>query len=300
MNDNSLAVSRRKFMASGVAIATTLQLQQAARALGFNTDANMCILNAEQEVGPYYVANELLRSDIVEGKTGVPLSMRILVLDSRSCKPLANAAVDLWHCDAVGLYSGFTAQNPIGPGGPGGGPGGPPPVFDPDHPGNRPGPPPDGMRPPPENHPTDKLTFLRGIQLTDAEGAVAFQTVFPGFYMGRTNHIHFKVRIGGQASGKSYESGHTSHNGQIFFPEQIATSLMQHEPYSRHKIHRTTQAEDHVFNEQHGVHSMASLKARKPGAFAAGMHADIIASVDPSATPAPVQMFGGPPPDLRG
>ena len=301
INMKAVDISRRRFLASGVAIASTLQLQRAAWALGLGADAQVCVLNAEQEVGPYYVADELLRSDVVEGKPGVPLSLRLMVLDSRSCKPLANAAIDLWHCDAVGLYSAFTKQNPMGPGGPGGpGFGGPPPGFDPDH-SNEHGGPPEGMGPPPENHPTDKLTFLRGIQLTDADGVVNFQTVFPGFYMGRTNHIHFKVRVGGESSGKTYAAGHASHIGQIFFPEEIAVSLMEHEPYSRHKIHRTTQSEDGVFNGQHGSRSIASLQAIKPGQFAAGMRADIVASVDPTATPAPAQRMGGPggPPPMR-
>ncbi len=96
--------------------------------------------------------------------------------------------------------------------GPFGGPGGPPPGFDPQHPGNRPGPP-EAMGPPPENHPTDQLTFLRGIQLADRSGVVSFETIFPGVYMGRTNHIHFKVRVGGEASRHTYAAGHTSHLG---------------------------------------------------------------------------------------
>ena len=60
----------------------------------------------------------------------MPLSLRIVLLDSRTCKPVPDAAVDLWHCDAVGLYSGFTKQNPMGPPpGPDGGPPGPPGVH---------------------------------------------------------------------------------------------------------------------------------------------------------------------------
>ncbi len=299
MNKEHFVLSRRRFLISGVAAATTIQLQHAARALGLAAESGACKLAAEQEVGPYYVAEELLRSDISEGKPGVPLSLRVVLLDAHTCKPLPNAAVDLWHCDAVGLYSGFTQQNPMGPGGPGGfggpPPGGPrpegPPLgFDPEHPGR--------MGRPPENHPTDRLTFLRGIQLTGPNGAVSFRTVFPGFYMGRTNHIHFKVRVAGHATGKSYEAGHTSHNGQIFFPEEIATELMWHEPYSAHKIHRTTQDEDHVFGDQHGELSIASLQSVRPGEFAAGLHAELVAAFDPLATPAAVGVgpMGGPPP----
>lgn len=66
------------------------------------------MLLPEQEVGPYYVAEEALRSNIREGETGVPLSLRLLLLDARTCKPLEHAAVDLWHCDGSGIYSGYT------------------------------------------------------------------------------------------------------------------------------------------------------------------------------------------------
>jgi len=290
-------LNRRAFVTHSLALATTLQLQRAALASDFSPNADVCKLTPEQEVGPYYVADELLRSSIAEGKPGVPLSLRIAVLDARTCKPLPNAAIDIWHCDALGLYSGFTQQNPMGPGGPGG-PGdhnGPPPDFDPAHPENHPGPP-EGFGPPPENHPTDKLTFLRGIQLTAPDGSVNFRTIFPGFYMGRTNHIHFKVRLGGETAHHTYAAGHTSHIGQIFFPEDLTIELMQHGVYTDHKIHRTTQHEDQVFTGQHGDTSLASLRWTRPTDHAAGLHAEIIASVDPTATPAPAQRKDGPPP----
>jgi protocatechuate 3,4-dioxygenase beta subunit len=287
--------SRRRFLAGGLAIATYAKLQAAAQAFGFAPETEVCRLMPEQEVGPYYVPGELLRADITEGKPGVPLTLRLVVLDVRTCQPLPLAAVDIWHCDAIGLYSGFTKQNPMGPGGP-------PPGFDPEHPENRPGPP-EGMAermgPPPENHPTDVLTFLRGIQITAASGVVLFHTVFPGYYMGRTNHIHFKVRAGGKESERTYRAGHTSHTGQVFFPEDLAVRLMAREPYSRHRIHRTTQAEDQVYGDQHGelsVARIAPVHADDPGA---GFHAELIAAVDPSATPAAAgRRRGGPPPRM--
>jgi protocatechuate 3,4-dioxygenase beta subunit len=291
---NPTAFSRRTFLTNTLALATTLELQRAAFALGLLQTSDVCKLTPEQEVGPYYVAEELFRSNIVEDRQGVPLELRIAVLDARTCKPLTNAAVDIWHCDALGLYSGYTAQNPMGPGGsPGGPPNGPPPDFDPTHPHNRPGPR-EGFGPPPENHPTDKLTFLRGIQITARDGSVNFRTVFPGFYMGRTNHIHFKVRIDGHQADKTYAAGHTSHVGQVFFPEEIATQLMQHEPYTHHKIHRTTQTEDHVFSDQNGQLQIANLKPLHIGDFSKGLRAELIAAVDTTATP-PAQRMDGPP-----
>ena len=291
-----ISISRRTFLVQSVAAATTLQLQQAARAFGLTPNAEVCRLMPEQEVGPYYVADELLRSAIAEDKPGIPLTLRLVVLDVHSCQPIPHAALDIWHCDALGLYSGYTSMNPRGPaGGPGGPPpnGGPPPGFDPEHPGNRPGPR-EGFGPPPSNKPTDKLIFCRGIQITDEQGSARFTTIFPGFYMGRTNHIHFKVRLGGEQAGRTYKLGHTSHTGQVFFPEDLATSLMAQTPYAKHQIHRTTQAEDGVFRGQEGGRSIAQITGTEPGNPAAGIHADLIAAVDPTATPAPAQRMGGP------
>jgi protocatechuate 3,4-dioxygenase beta subunit len=303
MSHQYLHFTRRRFIRSSVDVAATLQLERAARSLALEQRTDACRLSAQQEIGPYYIAEELLRSDIAENKPGVPLSVRIVLLDSRTCKPLPGAAVDLWHCDALGVYSGFTKQKLMGPGGPGRGPGGdpweappPPPApgFDPDHlqdgPGGENGPGEDEggrhapMGPPPNQAPSDKLTFLRGIQLTGADGSAAFRTVFPGFYMGRTNHIHFKVRVDGHASGKSYEAGHTSYVGQMFFPEEFTAELMQHDPYRRHTIHRTTLAEDRVFGEQHGELSIAHFRPLDPQQTAAGFHAELVTTVDPSAT----------------
>ncbi|SNT24530.1 hypothetical protein SAMN05421770_10653 [Granulicella rosea] len=286
-------LSRRRFLASGLVTASALQIGRRALA------AETCVLTPEQEIGPFYVADELIRSKIAEGKPGIPLRLRLVVLDSNTCKPLPDAAIDLWHCDAMGLYSGFTAsKGGFGPGGPGGRPPGPPPGgFDPSHDG---GPPPGGFSGPPPNggmnKPTDKLTFLRGIQMTAADGSVSFETIFPGFYEGRTNHVHFKVRLAGHRDGNTYKEGHTSHNGQMFFPEDMNLKLMAEGPYAKHAIHRTTMAEDHVFGDQHGPAVIATLLPVDPKHPAAGLVAELHVAVDTKATPAPVGMGGGPGP----
>jgi protocatechuate 3,4-dioxygenase beta subunit len=294
--------SRRGFIVKSAASAALWELRQTAWALGLPEASSVCSLGAEQEVGPYYVANELLRNDIREGKPGLPLTLRLAVMDVRTCKPLPQAAIDVWHCDALGVYGGFTKMDPtvMGPGGPpprfgeengtGGHPG-PPPEFDAQHPDG-----PGGI--PPAMEPTDQMTFLRGIQFTNAQGITAFETVFPGFYMGRTNHIHFKVRQGGRLvtrqdasqGERTYMEGHTAHTGQVFFPEEFTAELMRHEPYSNHRIHRTTQAEDGVFQSQHGTTSMAKLSAVDAGRPEAGYIADLIVAVDPASTPRPVEM----------
>jgi len=284
--------TRRRFVKTASTAATALELHRAAVALGFSMHAEVCKLTAEQELGPYYLDDEMLRSNIREDKAGVPLSLKIIVMNAQTCQPLKGAAIDLWHCDAGGVYSGFTKQNRRGPGGPppGGPPPGPPPGFEGRDRGFDNGPPPSARS-------TDKLTFLRGIQMTAADGSVHFETVFPGVYTGRTNHIHFKVRLGGSSDSKSYGAGHTSHTGQVFFPEEIAVKLMQSGPYAQNPIRRTKQSEDMVFGGQHGELSIATLRPMKPGHE--GLEAELIACVDPTAVSTLIGPGGrrrGPPP----
>lgn len=261
-----LLPNRRRLLAFGAALPFARRAQAAP-----------CTLAAEQEVGPFYIADEAMRGDIVEDRAGLPLALRLQVLDSRTCKPLAAAAVDLWHCDATGLYSGFTRMPAMVPP-----PEGPPPG----RPGNailRRGLPPG---PPPQMRPTDKLTFLRGIQLTDGSGVATFQTIVPGCYVARTNHIHFKVRLSGSVSGPSYRAGHTSHVGQVFFPEDAVLQVMEQAPYSQSKTRRTAQTEDGIFTSQYGTSSMADL--RSEGKRTVSAH--LVVAVDPDATPQPVRM----------
>src|SRR3954451_21397929 len=71
--------------------------------------AVQCVLTPELTEGPYYIANEKLRRDIREGHPGTPLSLRLTVLNAATCKPIKGAAVDIWHADAAGNYSGFGA-----------------------------------------------------------------------------------------------------------------------------------------------------------------------------------------------
>jgi protocatechuate 3,4-dioxygenase beta subunit len=76
--------------------------------------AGACTLTAEQEEGPYYVAVDDVREDIVLGQPGVPFHIEITVINSLTCKPLKNAAVDLWHCNASGIYSDESSESTLG------------------------------------------------------------------------------------------------------------------------------------------------------------------------------------------
>ncbi|NYF78834.1 dioxygenase [Granulicella arctica] len=273
--------SRRSFLSTAVAATASLPLSRYALATTA-MPASACTLISEQEVGPFYIPNELLRSEIAEDRPGIPLSLHIILQDVRTCRPIPNTAIDLWHCDASGIYSGYTKTS-LGP--PPGDPEGSP--NDPSH-SHPPGPPPEFGKHgggPPATHPTDKLTFCRGIQLTGPDGAVSFQTIVPGFYQGRTNHIHFKVRLGGHTATHTYAAGHTSHIGQIFFPEELLLPLMAQQPYVSHHIHRVTPSEDGIFTGQHGNSSIAHFA---PAASPAHYLAEITIAVDPTATPKPV------------
>lgn len=225
-----------------------------------------CILTPEQEEGPYYVDYDKVRSNITEGKPGVPLRVRIALVDANRCTPLTNAALDIWHCDAEGVYSSFTANGNHMPGGP----------------------PPDHFGPPParRNHRgQDATRFLRGVQSVDAAGMAEFVTIYPGWYEGRTIHIHLKVHTG--------RDQHVSHTGQLFFPEEVTKRIAKLQPYARHTdVHLTTLDEDHVFEEEHGAAEMVSLVRVDAKSEEAGFVAKVTLAINPEAIPEPVGMRG--------
>lgn len=121
-----------------------------------------CVVRPELTEGPYFVDERLNRSDIRSDPStgalsaGAPLALAFAAsrVSGSSCEPFANALVDVWHCDAAGIYS--DVNDPSGS--------------------------------------TVGKKFLRGYQTTDASGAASFSTIYPGWYSGRAVHIHFKIR----------------------------------------------------------------------------------------------------------
>jgi protocatechuate 3,4-dioxygenase beta subunit len=152
--------TRRGFLTAATASAAGL-LQarhgQAAEATATATSEDACILTPQAESGPYYIDPKLVRTDIRDGKAGVPLTLRLRVIEAGPCSALSGARVDIWHCDARGIYSAFPGQG--------------------------------------DRHAIDtsSATFLRGTQTTDKAGWAEFTTIYPGWYPGRATHIHFKV-----------------------------------------------------------------------------------------------------------
>ena len=176
--------------------------------------AGSCPVVPELTEGPYYIDVEKVRSDIREDRQGTPLTLAIRVRDFPGCTPRANAVVDVWHCDASGEYSGFEAQSiGGGGGGPGGGPGG----------GG--------------NAPSDTKRYLRGSQITGADGIARFVTIYPGWYRGRTVHVHVKVHIGNSQVVTT----------QLFFDEAVTKAVYATGPYAAHTGQDTTNATDGIF-----------------------------------------------------
>jgi protocatechuate 3,4-dioxygenase beta subunit len=118
---------------------------------------NSCILTPEVTQGPYWVEGELLREDITEDQEGISLTLDIQIIDVNTCEPVPQAFLEMWHCNATGVYSGVVAQgNGVG-----------------------------------ENDESNlQNTALRGIQQSDENGVVVFQTIFPGHYTGRAVSAH--------------------------------------------------------------------------------------------------------------
>lgn len=274
-------LSRREFIKLTIALGTTVATLETSPAAF--ASAPPCRLTPEQEVGPYWIDADLVRKDVREGRPGVPLTLDIVLTDARTCAPLVGAAVDIWQCDATGAYSGYTKMALP-----------PPPGFDPKAPGR----PPAGWHAggPPTPRPTDHQTFLRGIQHTDHAGIVTFETIVPGNYPGRTNHIHFKVRTASALQPQRAQASHVSHVGQVFFPEPLMVTLMQLDPYREHAIGRTTQGEDAVFVDQSGATMIASASPFAVEGRVNRLRARVNAVVDPDAQPQPVEPFPGPGP----
>jgi protocatechuate 3,4-dioxygenase beta subunit len=157
-----------------------------------------CTLYPQETEGPYFLDVDMLRRDITEGRRGTPLGLALQVVNAASCTPLAGVVVEVWHCDAAGVYSGYTGQ----------------------------------LR----GVDTRGQTFLRGSQVTDAEGRVRFDTIYPGWYPGRTTHVHFKVHVGSTREATS----------QIYFPEEVTAAVYATSEYVAHGQKDTSNANDGV------------------------------------------------------
>ena len=129
----------------------------------FTDPIDVCAFIASTTAGPCTTEDELLREDVSEGWTGLPVRLALRFVDT-SCNPLSGVVVKIWHTNLEGSYSGETPNN--------------------------------GMCLKDQSYASSD--FFRGSQTTDADGRVFFNTCFPGWYRGRAVHIHFQVKDGSQ------------------------------------------------------------------------------------------------------
>ncbi|WTZ42400.1 intradiol ring-cleavage dioxygenase [Streptomyces sp. NBC_01390] len=235
------------------------------------------LLTTETTEGPYYIDADKLRQDVTEDEEGIPLTLRLKVIDAETCRPVRNAAVDIWHCSALGIYSGYEDMGNGGAGGgtppsgaPTGVPTGPPPTGGPGGPGGH-------------QEPTDDERYLRGTWRTDRHGQVTFRTVFPGWYQGRCVHIHVKVHVDGTWTDAGYEGGHTCHTGQLFFDEESVLLSAEVAPYSTNTVTRTTLDEDMIYPDNGTEGGLLRLRYKKRD-IAHGVVAGLTMGVAPDET----------------
>jgi protocatechuate 3,4-dioxygenase beta subunit len=186
-----------------------------------------CVVTPAQTEGPYFVDEKLNRIDIRPdpgtGKVseGAPLDleMRVYRVSNGSCTPMAGAMVDIWQCDAMGVYSGVRDMNGF---------------FN-----------------------TSGQKFLRGYQITDSSGVAKFTTVYPGWYQGRSVHIHFKVRS--KTDGRNLEF-----TSQLYFDDAFSDTVFTRAPYSAKTGTRTPNERDGIYR-QGGRQLMLAVAERDAG-----------------------------------
>ncbi|MER5654772.1 intradiol ring-cleavage dioxygenase [Streptomyces sp. NPDC002131] len=285
-------MSRRTFVVAGGAAVAAVGVGSGVAATAFADDraagtpssasgAETCYrLTSETTEGPYYIDADKIRQDITEDEEGIPLTLALTVIDAETCRPVRNAAVDIWHCSALGVYSGYESMSNGGGGTPPTGepptgtPTGEPPTGGPGGPGGGGG---------GHAEPTDDERYLRGTWRTDRHGRVTFRTVFPGWYQGRCVHIHVKVHVDGTWTDAGYEGGHTCHTGQLFFAEKAVLASAEVAPYSTNTTTRTTLDEDGIYPDnghEGGLLYLAYDRKR----IARGVHARLTMGVTPAET----------------
>lgn len=212
-----------------------------------NALGSTCSLTCKSGIGPCY-ASTLERRDISEGYPGLPLRLAFLLLDE-SCKPIPAVSIDIWHARNTGLYSGTDNGT--------------------DFPGLPPG---SGSIAPGipvltseqlvaacNRGDSDAVShnYFRGVQTTDARGRATFDTCFPGWYDGRTVHIHYILRLGGQKYVTS----------QLYFSdEMIADVFNNHPDYVDYGPNTTTNQTDGVYQ---GVEQQLEIRREADGTMLA-------------------------------
>ncbi|PPK67470.1 intradiol ring-cleavage dioxygenase [Actinokineospora auranticolor] len=262
--DEGKRVSRRTLVLGGLTLAGVLAAcgdssdaapDAAVPSVAAGTDpvtllagAGTCGLSPTTTQGPYYFDPDKLRGDVREDRPGTRLDLALKVVDSESCGPLKDLVVEIWHCDAKGRYSGAEKLSASGFGSMGG-----------SMPSGMPMP--TGMMMPGSSGdmadltPQDDTRYLRGAQVSDAQGVVRFTTVWPGWYTGRTVHIHVMVHVNNTKALVT----------QLMFDEKLNNKVFAVAPYASHLGRDTTNAKDTIFKND----MLMGVKAAGTGYIAA-------------------------------
>lgn len=227
------AIAPSTATASSTGTAQSSTTTAAAEVIALLDKAGTCAMSSEETAGPYWFDVDSIRTDIRESRPGTPLHLGLRVQDTSSCSSggsataVPNSVVEIWHCDAGGVYSGFQAASTGGGGGgqPGSGSGGSTSngaysVGD------------------QEATPGDDGTYLRGAQVADANGIVQFTTIYPGWYRGRTVHIHLRVHI----------DKLTVLTTQLYLDESVNTEAFAASPYNEHTGRDTFNDSDNIYD----------------------------------------------------
>jgi protocatechuate 3,4-dioxygenase beta subunit len=178
-----------------------------------------CTVYPAQTIGPCYAQMPTSRADISDGLGGLPLRLSFLLVRSNGCTPVPDASIDIWHSGSEGIYSAYATGTICNPG----------------------------------TQNVLSQMFCRGVQTTDAAGRADFSTVFPGWYTGRTIHIHFTVRIGGRESVTS----------QLYFDDALSDEILAQGDYKARGKRDTTNANDSLFRSGGATAAQVSFSTAK-------------------------------------
>ncbi|WP_425473161.1 intradiol ring-cleavage dioxygenase [Streptomyces montanus] len=213
--------------AAGLAAAEpTTQKKQTKASTSTSTSAtsSVCVLNAEVTEGPYSLEGALVREDIREDKEGFEVQYTFTVVDvANDCAPLADALVEIWHCDHLGEYSGFVGGN--------------------------------------GHEEEDNGKFLRGGQMTDENGQCSITSIWPGHYVSRAVHVHMRVHTDVTLTDDSYTGGEIIHTGQLFFDPDINEEIQATSPYSANTTRETALADDSIYDDGGASSGLLTLTA---------------------------------------
>jgi protocatechuate 3,4-dioxygenase beta subunit len=165
--------------------------------------ATACTIYPSQTLGPCYAQMPMMREDISDGLNGLPLRLSFLLVRSGGCTPVPNASIDIWHSGSDGIYSAYATGTICNPG-----------TVD-----------------------VRSKMFCRGVLTTNEMGRADFSTVFPGWYTGRTIHIHFTIRLNNRESVTS----------QLYFEDTLTDEILAQGSYMSRGRRDTTNSSDSIF-----------------------------------------------------